>query len=259
MSYPHDIFFYIYKTAGAFAAPPGLFCVLTAFCALHAFRLKARAAGCAAALVPLLLWFMSAPMGAALITGPLEDMYEDSLPADGTRAAVLVLSGGSCYDRSGRAVQPGVYTMERVVRGILLARKLDCPIIMSGGAVYGGSYREADTMARWAADVGFSGRIIRERKSRTTRENLKFSAELARSEGIRRIVLVTDAYHMPRSAYCARVYMPDIELFTFASARVTDPKFRGLVSLLPNHGSFSDSCAGLREMLGLAAYRLLPE
>ena len=259
MSFPHDIFFYIYKTAGAFAAPPGLFCVLTALCAVRLYRMKARAAACAASLVPLILWFISTPMGAAFITGPLEDMYEDSLPADGTRAAVLVLSGGSCYDRSGRAVQPGVYTMERVVRGILLSRKLGCPIIMSGGAAYGGSYREADTMARFAADVGFSGRVLRERESRTTRENLKFSAEIVKREGIRRLVLVTDAYHMPRSAGCARVYMPDIELFTFASARVTDPKFRGLVSLLPNHGSFSDSCAGLRELLGLAAYRMMPK
>jgi uncharacterized SAM-binding protein YcdF (DUF218 family) len=202
---------------------------------------------------------MSAPIGSALITGPLEDMYEDSLPADGSRAAALVLSGGSCYDRYGRAAGPGIYTTERVVRGVIIARKLKCPVIMSGGAVYGGEYREADAMARLAADIDPSVRVICERKSRTTRENLKFTAEIAKKEGISRIVLVTDAYHMPRSVRCARVYMPDIELFTFASARVTDPKFRGLTSLLPDHGSFSDSCAGLREMLGIAAYSVLPK
>ena len=41
-------------------------------------------------------------------------------------------------------------------------------------------------------------------KSRSTYENAKYGAELVKGRGISRIVLVTDAYHMPRAEGCFR-------------------------------------------------------
>jgi len=255
-----DVMFPLYKLAGAFAAPPGLFCILLVFCALLALRApRRRALALLLSLLSLSLWYMSTTTGAALITGTLEETYADRLPAFGAHTAVLVLSGGSSYNSAGDAVQPGVYTMERVSRGMLLAKKLGCPLILSGGNVYGFQDRtEAEIMAEWAGAMGFSGRMILEKASRTTKENLKYSAPIMAKEGISRLVLVTDAFHMPRSVSCARRYIPEAEIYPYASVRVTDPKFRGLPSLLPTSGSLFDSCMGIREWIGLAAYRMLP-
>ncbi len=46
--------------------------------------------------------------------------------------------------------------------------------------------------------------IRAEEKSRTTHENAVYGAEILRTHGIRKIVLVTEAYHMPRSERCFR-------------------------------------------------------
>jgi uncharacterized SAM-binding protein YcdF (DUF218 family) len=46
--------------------------------------------------------------------------------------------------------------------------------------------------------------IWTEERSRSTRESAAFGAELLRQKGIHKIVLVTEAYHMPRAAGCFR-------------------------------------------------------
>jgi uncharacterized SAM-binding protein YcdF (DUF218 family) len=58
---------------------------------------------------------------------------------------------------------------------------------------------KADAMAlALREDFGVPVRWI-ERRSRDTGENAAFSAAMLRPEGIRRILLVTDAMHMPRA------------------------------------------------------------
>src|SRR4029077_17824742 len=46
--------------------------------------------------------------------------------------------------------------------------------------------------------------IWTEEKSRSTHENAVYGAEMLRSRGIRKVVLVTEAYHMPRAERCFR-------------------------------------------------------
>ena len=43
-----------------------------------------------------------------------------------------------------------------------------------------------------------------EDRSHSTHENAVFAAQLLRRKGIRKIVLVTEAYHMPRAVACFR-------------------------------------------------------
>jgi hypothetical protein len=53
----------------------------------------------------------------------------------------------------------------------------------------------ADGLSRWR-------RRWREEASRTTWENATYSAELLRQEGVKRVLLVTQAWHMPRARWC---------------------------------------------------------
>ena len=120
--------FALYKIAGAFAAPPGLFVIILLAMAAVLFlksRRASRAFGTAASLALFVfaaaLCAMSTPAGARFITGPLEAKYAAQLPPDGETAAFLVLAGGSSYDAAGSSVQPSPLALERVYTAVTLA------------------------------------------------------------------------------------------------------------------------------------------
>lgn len=214
------------------------------------------AAGLAA--LAVVLYIMSTSAGSLLITGPLETRIARKLPADGARAAVIVLAGGSSYDDKGSSVHPGIYALERVFAAVQLAnaRKGETIMIFSGGNVFGANDRsEAAALADAAKQMGWHGRSILEEHSRTTAENFKRCAEYMRGSKIDTAVIVTSAFHMPRSAANAKRCMPDVTVFPYPSGRLTDPVIRGVSSFLPNGSDFQTSCLGIKERVGILARR----
>ena len=101
-------------------------------------------------------------------------------------------------------------------------------------------------------------------KSQNTHEDALYSSELLREKGIRRVLLVTSAQHMPRSvalfthqgievipapvdytvteAGWRDLFSPDIETF--------------LVNLVPNTGSISLTSGVIKEYIGMWIYHL---
>jgi uncharacterized SAM-binding protein YcdF (DUF218 family) len=78
------------------------------------------------------------------------------------------------------------------------------PILACGGAATG-DVPYSLTMAKQLQRDGVpEAAIWREERSRSTHENAVNGAALLRQKGIRRIVLVTDAYHMLRAEKCFR-------------------------------------------------------
>lgn len=255
--------FALYKIAGAFAAPPGLFVIILLSIAAALF-LKSRrprfAFGTAASLALFVfaaaLCAMSTPAGARFITGPLEAKYSAQLPPDGEAAAFLVLAGGSSYDAEGSSVQPSPLALERVYTAVTLAsgRAGKSVLVMSGGNVFGDNDRsEASAMRDAARAMGWRGEIILEEQSRTTAENMKYSAALLRALGLQTVAVVTNALHLPRAMQLGGQFMPEANLYHIAPPRRADPIIRGLPSFLPDAGSLHLSCLGARERIGIAA------
>jgi uncharacterized SAM-binding protein YcdF (DUF218 family) len=59
---------------------------------------------------------------------------------------------------------------------------------------------EADMLARVMMDFGVpSTLVVRERCSHSTRENAQYSAKILERRGIRKIMLVTSDWHVPRA------------------------------------------------------------
>lgn len=255
--------FALYKIAGAFAAPPGLFVIILLAIATALFlksRRPRRAFGTAASLglfvFAAALCAMSTPAGARFITGPLEAKYAAQLPPDGEAAAFLVLAGGSSYDTAGSSAQPSPLALERVYTAVTLAsgRAGKSVLVMSGGNVFGDKDRsEASAMRDAARAMGWRGEIILEEQSRTTAENMKYSAALLRARGLQTVAVVTNAFHLPRAMRLAVQFMPDATLYPIAPTRLADPIIRGLPSFLPDAGSLYLSCLGARERIGTAA------
>jgi len=114
--------------------------------------------------------------------------------------AIVVLGGGSRYTWLDRKhVNPEQIRSSRLAAGARAWMAGRAPIIvLSGGGGIGRS--EAGTMARAIARLGVpASALILEESSRSTRDNAVFTAELAKHRGIRRVLLVTSAVHMPRA------------------------------------------------------------
>ena len=93
----------------------------------------------------------------------------------------------------------------RIDKGIeLLKYNPNAVLIMSGGQGPGEDASESEVMADYAIQKGVDAtKIILERKSVSTEENLLFSRELMEKENPR-IVLVTTAYHVFRALIIAK-------------------------------------------------------
>jgi uncharacterized SAM-binding protein YcdF (DUF218 family) len=121
----------------------------------------------------------------------------------GQRAdAIVVLgSGRERGDPAWGADQPTGIGLERQRYAARLAKASGLPVLTSGGLHYGTPPSEARLMAdSMLDDFGVTVRW-QEGLSRTTWENAQMSASMLLPQGIKRVVLVTQAAHMPRAVW----------------------------------------------------------
>ena len=120
--YRGENMFYAYKLIGSLIVPPGLLCAVMALLAFVLFRKKGgKIIASAILLLSLSIYFISISVGANIITGPLEEKHQNSLPKTESPVAFLVLAGGSSYDGEGRASNPSVYSLERIYTAVRTA------------------------------------------------------------------------------------------------------------------------------------------
>ena len=102
---------------------------------------------------------------------------------------------------------------QRLNKGLAIYEKFNRKpiIIVSGGQGDDELISEAEAMARYLIDKGVpADSILLENKSRTTFENLTFSKQLMRAQGLEqdRVLLVTNSFHALR----AGIYMKQVGL-----------------------------------------------
>ena len=92
-----------------------------------------------------------------------------------------------------------------------------------------------------------------EERSHTTRENARFSAEILGREGIKKVAVVTHAWHMPRAIeVCEAV---GFEVLPAPMSPATPPaNLRDAV--IPRASSLRDSSWAIHEWIGRLWYRL---
>jgi uncharacterized SAM-binding protein YcdF (DUF218 family) len=143
----------------------------------------------------------SIPQTSEWLRRSLEDRYPVLAAAAAPRAdAIVVLGGGGHLGWARRPdVTPDELPYSRLAAGARLWFAHRAPVvILSGGGDNGHS--EARTMGRAIATLGVPQRaLLREERSTDTRGNALYTAGLARRHGIRRVLLVTSAIHMPRA------------------------------------------------------------
>ncbi len=183
---------------------------------------------------------------------PLVDLEKAKLAQ-----AIVVLSAGA----SPGAVEYGgvrldEYSLVRIRYAAHLYRLLNLPILASGGPVRDTNTTYSAAMkAALEQDFGVPVQWIEE-KSRDTRENASESAAILKAAGVQKIVLITHASHVPRSAALFRA--TGLEVITAG----TDYNSVGSYTprdLIPRMSALATSYVALYEGLGQIWYAVRPE
>ena len=262
------MFFTLSKTLGLMLLPTNFLIGVGLFGAiLLATRFASLGRKLMVASVVLLAICGFSPLGRLLLY-PLESRFPPWDAAVGAPAGIIVLGGSIEADLSaahGVAVTSG--GADRVIAAAALANRYQkARIIYSGGSsklIYDDA-READYATALFESLGVSReRLTMERRSRNTQENAEFSKALAAPKSGERWLLVTSAYHMPRSVGLFRKAGFSVETYP-VDWRAGERADLVMFSSVAVDGLERTDVA-IREWMGLVAYwatgridRLLP-
>jgi len=252
------LFFVLSKTLGVMALPTNLLIGLGVLgVVLLATRFASWGRKLLVAAILLLAVCGFTPLGNLLLY-PLESRFPPWDPARGAPDGIIVLGGAIQTDASevhGETVFNA--SAGRMISAAELAHRYpNARILFSGGnasLVGDDSRKEADFVAAMFEGLGISkDRLTLERLSRNTFENAEFSKALASPKAGERWLLVTSAFHMPRS----------VEIFRKAGFAVepypTDWRLAGRADLTRftpfSVDGLRHTDLALREWMGLLAY-----
>ncbi len=189
------------------------------------------------------LWLLATP----LVSDGLSSLAEHYPPLDWRAAsgaqAIVVLGGGGqravAPEYGGPAADP--LLLERLSYGAYIARKTGLPILVTGNGIEAVAMRE--TLRR---NFGIDPRWVDD-KAYDTFENARNAVQLLEVDGVRRIVLVTRASHLPRAAAEFRAAGVEVAPAPVGMLALRD---RGILHYWPNADALQRSCAAVNELLG---------
>lgn len=160
------------------------------------------------ALLALIVAISLLPMGEWLMY-PLETRFETPEPMPAQIDGIISLGGGELSYLAEQWQQPEFnQAVERYTVLIPLINQYPAAqvVVSSGSGSLGNqSQKGADVIKAFLQQQGVdTGKIIFERESRNTYENLLFSKAKLQASADARLLLVTSAYHMPRAVGVAK-------------------------------------------------------
>lgn len=198
------MFFLFSKTLGVIALPTNvLFGIGLVGLLLQPTRFVSLGRKFMAASVVLLALCGFSPLGNWLLY-PLEQRFPPWNAAEGAPNGIVVLGGSIDADLSAeRGTAVFSHAADRVIVAAELARRYpDARIIFTGGSanLLAIDAKEADYVIAVFEGLGISGtRLEIDRRARNTEENAVFSKAIAVPKSGERWLLLTSAFHMPRS------------------------------------------------------------
>ena len=203
----------------------------------------------------MLLWLCSTPYFSDGAIHLLENQTRAVDLKTQAADAIVVLGGGSYFHAPELNGEDTVSSpaLQRLRYAAKLQRETGKPILVSGGKPLGNFSPEALQM-KAVLEQDFHVPVQwTEEASNNTLENARYSYPLLHQAGIKRIYLVTHAWHMPRSV---RVFQAaGFEVVPAPLAFTTRYK-TDLLSFIPNAESLNNSEIFMHEVIGLLWYRL---
>ncbi len=180
--------------------PPGMLLLILA-AGLYLLRRREPLGRFLLLAATLSLWLLSTPWFSARLLGALEiypPLDTTTLATSGAQAIVVLAGGYRQHAPEYGGAAPAAYSLLRLNYGVHLHRASGLPILLSGGNGDPPRPAEALLLARvLREDYGIEPRWL-ETKSRNSAENAIFSSEMLQKDGIKRILLVSQAWHLYR-------------------------------------------------------------
>lgn len=252
------MFFVLSKLFWAAAQPVSLVFILVVAGALLSWFGRRRLGLVASGLGALLLGLCCFTTLGAVAISSLENRFirPAQMPAD---IDAIVLLGGAVNSDVSTARQISEFNEggDRIVEALRLAQLYPAArIVATGGSgqLVSDAEPEATTMARFFNDLGLPPeRLILEDASRNTAENASFTAQALGGTDAS-ILLVTSAFHMPRSMALFRRAGFDPIAWPVDYRSSGDEGFAFDIS--DPVRNLSTASTAMREWVGLVAYRL---
>ena len=225
--------FILKKTLTPFLLPPGIFVICFISSGVWLLFKGHRRIGSFNLTLGCLMWVLSiSPVSQVMLNG-LESCF--SVPVNLQGDVIILLNGG------------GEDMPLRIISAVRLQKKLNVPLIISGG--------DAHVLQVIAAlDVPVS-EIITEFKSRDTFENAKYTRGICVRAGYKKPILVTSPYHLKRAVFCFTKVGIDVIPFPAEIKSLQDTggyKWHDFLS-----GSFRNASIAIKEYLGLVFYKFV--
>lgn len=243
-------------------SPPGSFLLLIVV-GLLMLRRNGKAGVVLASSGVVMMYVASMPFTAMWILGfiePQSSITEAELLSPRAEA-IVILGAGRREDApefnlpNKRGDTLSASGLERIRYGAWLAKRMNLPILVTGGLADDDGPAEAVMMKQSIEDeYGISVRWI-ETESRNTYENAQFSKQILNADGINSIYLVTHAVHMPRSVWAFKQFEMEVHPAptAYKGDRELTVKFK---SFLPSARALEKVAAVFHEVVGMVWYRL---
>jgi uncharacterized SAM-binding protein YcdF (DUF218 family) len=241
----------------ALLLPPALLCWLGLLALVLAWRGWRISAALLALLAIVLNYALATPAGAYFVAHPLEQRVSalhdlGQIPSAGYQAIVVL--GGGRYEAAPEFSGHDTMNAEMLMRlryAARVERATQLPILVTGGSPLGSHDDEASLMAETLTGDFRVPVRWQERLSRTTEENAELSWAMLSPLGIKHIVLVSHASHLPRAQ--ALFERAGFQVLAAPTGFTTKgAQCRAIICYTPQHSSLLETRRALHEWLGLA-------
>ncbi len=239
--------FLLKKILSALILPPTSL-ILLAFVGLWLTRKHRKTGKALSALALTTLLVLSLPITGNALLHSLETAPPITEAQLKEVQAIVILGGGKNNNAHeyGGADTINKWTLERLRYGARLQQQTGKPILVTGGAPYGGR-PEADAMAEALKHDFHAKTIWVEDQSNVTAENAVYSAKMLKQHGVTQIALVSQAWHLPRAKILFEQQGLDI---TLAPTGFTTGEANPIAQWVPDANALTKSSMAIKEYLG---------
>lgn len=250
---------YVQKIIAALLLPPGIFVVLLVFLSVYLFYYKQRGRYLAA-VITAVLYLLSTNLVSGLLMRPLENIHTAKIE----QADVIFVLGGGASARGSLLCSEGElggFSDNRLLTAAQLQKRMQIPLLVTGGQVFAESGNEARISRNILLNLNVPKEMILvENQARNTEENAVNALAICRERGLKKIVLVTSAFHMQRSLLNFESQNID-SYFTFlpypCDYQSSEYINVNIFSFVPQQDALTVSYLALHEYLGILAKKLL--
>ena len=201
------------------------------------------------------LYICSTALFADFLMASLEDDYRPrAMSVIPAADAIVVLGGATRGDTHWSSMADLHSAADRITHGLALYKAGKAPLVLVSGGSTTGSRPEAEQIGDYLESMGLpASALLLERQSLDTRQNATYSRVLLEGRGVKKLLLVTSAYHMSRA----------VPLFERAGFEViaAPTDYQRLVGKpavprwLPTVDDLGRSTAAIKEYAGFVYYR----